>query len=432
LGLAALSVLGSGRAALGQGARLRQPPPEPRLLAIPIEAKPTPPASTEATAMPPGPPASAPAADDSPLQIRGRAPAILTRNVPDPAVKPPPIPAAAQAQTADLDSACPGIAFVPLPVELGTMEGWEKWAMKEWVAQNPPPPATPTMPALAQPELAPQPKALITHAELACAHQIPPAAPYYQAYVQRCTDGVVDEIHGLAQMVLCDFKNMYLSRNLAYLGLAVGIALPLAETSADETMSAWYQSHVRNINTDRFIEFGNFIGYYQYLVPVYVGTWATGALLRDNYAGSLLYEWSLRTLRGITVGAPAVGVLQYGLGAGRPGEPHGSHWHPLLDNNAVSGNVFVAAVPFLAAASMAENPFIQAAFFAGSFYGGWARFDLDAHYFSQAFLGWSIAFLSARSIVMTNEERRAMDIVPIQVPGPHNTIANGIGVLWHF
>jgi hypothetical protein len=329
-----------------------------------------------------------------------------------------------------MESSCPGIAFAPLPGELGTMESWQKWAIKEWVVQNPimPDARDPAM----QPELAPRPKSILTHSELACAHENPPDPPFYQSPIQRFSDGVVDETRGLVHTILCDYKNMYLTANLAYLGLAVGIAAPLAETHADQTMRDWYQNHVRTINTDRFIEFGNNIGFYQYVIPVYAGGWVMGAIFHDNCVGNVVYEWSTRTLRAIAVGAPAVGVLQYGLGPSRPGDGDSSHWHPLHDSHGASGNAFVAAVPFMAAATMVENPFLQAAFMVGSLYGGWARIDLDAHYFSQVFLGWSVAFLSMRSVMMTDSQRHSMDIVPIQVPGPNNTVANGIGVMFHY
>ncbi len=241
----------------------------------------------------------------------------------------------------------------------------------------------------------------------------------------RAGETAVDETFDMFDRMICDYRNFYSGKGLAYLGLAVALAAPLANTAADRSIRDWYQEQARSPASDRWARFGNDIGKYEYAVPVYLGGWIAGKALENTYAGGLSYGWSTRTLRGLAVGAPAVGLLQWGLGAGRP-EEGSSRWRPFHDTNAVAGHTFVGGLPFLAAASLTENKLLKGAFFAGSFWSAWSRVHYDAHYFSQAFLGWSIAYLSMRSVVQTDFDRQALiEFVPVESPDG----GTGVGVL---
>jgi PAP2 superfamily len=223
----------------------------------------------------------------------------------------------------------------------------------------------------------------------------------------------VDQFHRLVQ----DYKNFYLTENMLYVGVAVAIAAPLANTHADQGIRDWYQrgagngrSPVADHTADVFRQFGE----YQYAVPIYVACSLTGFFCDDSPAMATVGEFGNRSLRALAVGAPMVGVLQYGLGAGRP-DTQDSSWEPLRSNHGASGHAFVGAVPFLTAASMTDSMALKTLFVVGSFGPAWSRIHTDDHYFSQVVLGWSIAYLSVQSVNQTEADSR-FRIVPCDIP----------------
>ena len=102
-------------------------------------------------------------------------------------------------------------------------------------------------------------------------------------------------------------------------------------------------------------------------------------------------------------------LLQRALGASRPDEA-GSHWQSFNDSNGVSGHSFMGAVPFLTAAEMIDNSYLKYTLYLGSTLAGLSRINDNDHYFSQAVLGWWIAYLSVNSTDRT--DRRKVIISP--------------------
>lgn len=245
----------------------------------------------------------------------------------------------------------------------------------------------------------------------------------HQARWMECRDTMAEQ----ADRVCADFRNMYgTCEGLAGLGLALGVAAPLANTQADQEFRDWYQRRARSRTADRAAEIGNHFGAHWYTVPVYVTAVAGAYAFPDNAGCTTVGEWGHRSIRALVVGAPAVGVLQIGLGASRPeeGQPR---WRPLNDNNGVSGHAFVGAVPFLAAASMTENRPLKGLFVAGSLLTTWARVHDDSHYLSHAVLGWSIAFLATHAVNQTEAEYRPVSLAPVELP---DTV--GVGVTFRY
>lgn len=237
-----------------------------------------------------------------------------------------------------------------------------------------------------------------------------------------------------------DLQFQYSMYPLLELGVAVGIAAPLANTGADQRVRDWYQARVHPYgdiarysslwsSADRV---GNFIGSWQYMLPVYFGVWGAGMMTEDTWTGSVAAEWANRTLRALAVGAPEMGVLQLALGGSRPLDGNGSGWQPMRDNNGVSGHAFVGAMPFLSAASMIDNPWLRAPFIAGSFWSAWSRMDSDSHYLSQILLGWFIAYQSTRSINRTEAEDRQIQFSPWIDPGVTGPGITGINVFFRY
>jgi hypothetical protein len=244
--------------------------------------------------------------------------------------------------------------------------------------------------------------------------------PVYRSPLQRSWDCVVDETRVNVWRFGQDLRQLYTGENLCYLGLAAAVTAPLAFTRIDRDFSDWYQTHLRSKGTDDWARVGYALGQHKYTVPIGLGVMAAGMYWHDTPAGEAAYTWGNRTIRALAVGAPAVGVGQYGLGGNRPSEG-GSAWHPFRDNNTVAGHGFIGAVPFLAAASMTARPVLKTAFFAGSLWAPWARLNNDAHFLSQCILGWSIAYLSVRSVTQTDHAERWIHFVPIEE-------ANGVGM----
>jgi membrane-associated phospholipid phosphatase len=117
------------------------------------------------------------------------------------------------------------------------------------------------------------------------------------------------------------------------------------------------------------------------------------------------------------VGAPPLYVMQWVTGGSRPGEGSaGSQWHLLNDNNGVSGHAFVGAIPFLAAADMVESPLAKGALYVCSTFVGFSRMTDDAHYPSQVFLGWYMAWASARAVSSTELRLAGIDVRIVPLP----------------
>ena len=229
--------------------------------------------------------------------------------------------------------------------------------------------------------------------------------------------------HEQGRRMVRDYKNFYLTENLLYVGVAIVVAAPLANTHADQGIRDWYQRGAgggQSPQADETSRVFKWFGDYRQTVPIFLVFSVSEHLFPDSPTAQTLSEFGNRSLRALAVGAPAVGILQVGLGANRP-LAQDSHWHPLRSNKSVSGHAFVGAVPFLTAASMTENRMLRAVLVAGSLGPAWSRIHDDDHYFSQALLGWAIAYLSVEAVNLTECQARHMRLVPVEVP-------NGMGL----
>ena len=222
-----------------------------------------------------------------------------------------------------------------------------------------------------------------------------------------------------------DHRNYYSWGTMRDLWLGVGGGAVLANTSLDEDFQNWYQRDVRSSGTDDFAAFWKTFGEGQIFIPAYAGLALVGGMFQDRPLIGGVGEFGDRVTRGYLVGAPPMIFMQYLLGASRPGE-HGvqSQWKPFDDSNAVSGHAFIGAVPFITAAKMAENPWMKATFYTCSTFTAWSRINDDAHYLSQACLGWWMAYLACRAVDDTELEQRYVTFTPLVTPG-----VTGVGMV---
>jgi len=236
-----------------------------------------------------------------------------------------------------------------------------------------------------------------------------------------------DRLHQDIDLSLEDFQRYYCRLdNLGELALGVGLAAPLANTPADNSIHKWYQKRMRTATTDAFADVFGWTGELWIAGAVGAEAWALAGNAGDDYSrDGGIFEWSNRSLRSMAVGTPSLLALYVTLGASRP-DTGDSRWHPFEDIHGVSGHTFYGAVPFLTAAEMTDNEFLKVPLFLGSFLTGWSRINNDRHYFSQVALGWWMAYLSVRRVDDTQAAHRAWTLVPTCGDGP------GAGVLFRY
>ncbi len=227
---------------------------------------------------------------------------------------------------------------------------------------------------------------------------------------------IIGRINEIKDTIYEDYRNFYSIENLEDLAIGIGITGVLANTSIDGEIQDWDQDSLRNKDTDNLSRAVKPFGDARITVPVYLGAAIFGELTKDIKVGSITGEWAKRSLRTILVATPPMLFLQIALGASRPNEDD-SHWRPFNDSNGVSGHSFMGAVPFIAAAKMTDNSYLKYLFYLGSTLTGWSRINDNSHYFSQAALGWWIAYLTNSCGEKAETGKRKVVIAPAPIPG---------------
>jgi hypothetical protein len=213
-----------------------------------------------------------------------------------------------------------------------------------------------------------------------------------------------------------DYRNFYDCESLVCLTAAFGAGALMANTGFDDTMQAAWLRGVEPTGLGTFFTGCKDIGEGRYALPIFGVAAATGLVFEGNPVGDVVGEWGSRSLRIFVVGAPPLYVLQMATGASRPAEDVGSKWHFWNDNNGVSGHAFVGAIPFLAAAEMVESPLLKGTLYVCSTFVGFSRMTTDSHYPSQVFLGWYLAWASARAVDATEMHFAGMEVQVVPVP----------------
>jgi hypothetical protein len=213
-----------------------------------------------------------------------------------------------------------------------------------------------------------------------------------------------------------DYRNFYDCQSLVCTTAAFGAGALMANTGFDDTMQAAWLRGVEPTGLGTFFTGCKDIGEGRYALPIFGVAAATGLVFEGNPVGDVVGEWGSRSLRIFVVGAPPLYVLQMATGASRPAEDVGSKWHFWNDNNGVSGHAFVGAIPFLAAAEMVESPLLKGTLYVCSTFVGFSRMTTDSHYPSQVFLGWYLAWASARAVDATEMHFAGMEVQVMPVP----------------
>ncbi len=203
-----------------------------------------------------------------------------------------------------------------------------------------------------------------------------------------------------------DQKNFYSAESLTLLGGGLIVGGAMANSSIDDGIHRHFQSSVRGATSDDWFESlhaSKELGNGMYTLPVFATAWAAGELFPDNALVETSGRWGERSIRGFVVGAPPLIIMQQLTGGSRPTETdENSEWHPLRDNNGISGHAFMGSLPFITAAKMTENRGYKLLFYAGSAIAPLSRINDNAHYPSQVALGWWMAYLAASAIDATD------------------------------
>lgn len=212
-----------------------------------------------------------------------------------------------------------------------------------------------------------------------------------------------------------DYLNFYSLKRLQRMGLVFSGGAIIANTDIDEEIHEWYQDDVRSSFTDELSGFTNDFGSVNNTLPIVGAAIVLDYLLPESTLYSGIGSWGHRSLRAYLVGTPALLITQQLTGGSRPGERNNaSHWRPFEDANGVSGHAFVGAVPFLTVAEMNDNNLpIKIFFYAASTLTAIARINNESHFFSQAMLGWYMAWESVDAVADSTRERARLMIAPI-------------------
>lgn len=211
--------------------------------------------------------------------------------------------------------------------------------------------------------------------------------------------------------ILEDYSQFYSLKGLTWLVAGLGVGALMANTAFDEHLVRHtFEENVILAPTHEYAELlgrPKFFGEGQYTIPIYAIAALSEPLIEDLPLGEATAEWGQRSFRTLVVGAPPMLALQVLTGASRPGESSStSYWKPLDDSNGVSGHSFMGAVPFLSAAKMCDNIWLKSGLYVASTLPAWSRVNDDDHYFSQAFLGWWLAYIAASAVDHSHDPER--------------------------
>ncbi len=213
-----------------------------------------------------------------------------------------------------------------------------------------------------------------------------------------------------------DQSNFYSRDSILALGLVFGTGAALANSDADVQIEKHFQASVRGATSDDWFEFlhaNKELGNGVYTLPIMGAAWLANEYVDGPPAFEHFGTWGERSMRGFIVGAPPLIVMQRLTGGSRPYETtEGSEWHPLRDNNGVSGHAFMSSLPFITAAKMTDNPWQKSLWYLGSTLGPLSRVNDNAHYPSQIGMGWTMAFVAATAVQQSDTGKRGWRLVP--------------------
>lgn len=210
-----------------------------------------------------------------------------------------------------------------------------------------------------------------------------------------------------------DYQHFYTQSRLFRLGSAFSIGAVLANSSADQNFRDGYQEDVRNRSTDDIAKAVKSFGEGRLMLPLTAIVSLSAELQWHSPALQNIGDWGQYTSRAYLLGIPPLLLGQKLTGASRPEEQsYDSAWRPFKDNNGVSGHSFIGAVPFLSLAKMTGIQGLKITAITASTLAAWSRVNDDAHYLSQALLGWYLAWESVDGVMDDSVSKKRLSLVP--------------------
>ena len=169
----------------------------------------------------------------------------------------------------------------------------------------------------------------------------------------------------------------------------------MANSPIDQSIRDLYQTKIRDTNSNNQAKIAKQFGEGDIMIPLMFIFNGAGSLLENNE----LQNFGSKTLRTYLVGAPLMLLMQKVTGGSRPDEmDKASHWKFFKDENGVSGHAFMGSIPFLVLSKMSDNSYMSEAFKGISVCTALSRINDDAHYPSQALLGWYMGKMAVDSV----------------------------------
>ena len=231
------------------------------------------------------------------------------------------------------------------------------------------------------------------------------------------TKGKVLNISTVAwDTVIDDYKEFYSIDRLKRMGISFAAGAVIANTHTDAMFQKWYQTDVRSGTTDDIAAVNKNFGEYRYVLPVTLAAALVDNMMEGTEYNNTIGRWGKRTIRAYLLGTPLLWATQNITGASRPAANRGSDWRPFKDSHGVSGHSFVGAVPFLVMAGMTDqNKILKAFFYAASTAAAISRVNDNAHYLSQAALGWYLAWESTDTVLDREHHERSYAVQPMML-----------------
>lgn len=221
---------------------------------------------------------------------------------------------------------------------------------------------------------------------------------------------LTDPTYGLWPQVRQDYQQHYGAYGLPRFLLGMGIAGLMANDDFDLIVRNQWQLHMHSPASDQLFKRATDWGEISQL-KVFIPAYLLSSYLAYKYPRSRfnwLGIWGNYSFRALLQGAPQQAILTEILGGHRPtsGSPRWHFYREPRSDRAVSGHAFYGAIPILAAANLTESLPIKITLYALSCLPPLARVHHDKHYFSQAFLGWWLAFQSVQSVDQSSIVRK--------------------------
>lgn len=249
----------------------------------------------------------------------------------------------------------------------------------------------------------------------------PTIIPHLFIIALLCTSSAIAQGISFKQQVVDDYDNFYNWQRFTRIGIGFAFGGIMANSSFDQNIRDDYQRETRSNNTNDMAKIAKKFGETKYILPLSLAAAGLGYYQSDSNIG----QWGLNASRAYLVGIPSLLVSQRLTGGSRPGETrHQSDWKPFNDANGVSGHAFMGAVPFMTIARMNEQtPAIKYLAYALSTATAWSRINDDAHYFSQAALGWYLAYESVDAVFDSNNNNQ-LRIAPMMIEDGYGITMN--------